>query len=539
MYILVDTSVLSSLVCGLKCSVCGCENSLKIKVMDEKHGFCHKLNLQCSRCEKIMKTVYTSKRRNDSSSRPSFDVNQRITQAFIGIGQGFSQLQQFAMTMNMDVINKSSFNDHTVVMQKATESAANSVLEDARYEVRKAYSDISVTTKEPEMLDISVSFDGTWMTRGHTSMYGVGCVIDLLTGFVLDYTVMSKYCYRCTLAKNRMSVKDFRIWYAAHVSACDINHEGSSGAMEAEAALVLWKRSEKYGLRYTTMLSDGDSSTYKKLCDEKPYGGDIEIKKEECINHIGKRLGTALRNVVSEWRSRGITLGGRGHGMLKATTITKLQRYYQKAVLNNKGSLEAMKTSIYATLRHSISTDKKPQHQNCPPGPESWCFYQRASSQGKQPGPHRDNVGTPLNEAILAKVLPVYQRLASDAMLERCLMCLTQNANESLHSVIWRYCPKDSFGSKRKVELAVHQAISKFNVGITKSTIKIQQASGLTTGQKTMMIGASRDRRRVMKTRLRATHKYKHYRQAIKLAKIKIQEAAKKKEGTTYKAGHF
>ena len=30
------------------------------------------------------------------------------------------------------------------------------------------------------------------------------------------------------------------------------------------------------------------------------YGAGVSLPKEECINHIGKRLGTALRNVVSE-----------------------------------------------------------------------------------------------------------------------------------------------------------------------------------------------------------------------------------------------
>ena len=30
------------------------------------------------------------------------------------------------------------------------------------------------------------------------------------------------------------------------------------------------------------------------------YGAGVSLSKEECINHIDKRLGTALRNVVSK-----------------------------------------------------------------------------------------------------------------------------------------------------------------------------------------------------------------------------------------------
>ncbi|KAJ4433463.1 hypothetical protein ANN_15766 [Periplaneta americana] len=385
---------------------------------DEKHGFSHKLDVVCRVCGETKSSIYSLRRREDKSRRPGFDVNQRIVQSFVNAGQGYSELEQFAMVMNMSVMNKSTFNDHAAVMKKASECVADSVLHDARLEVRKAYSDLIVDTAVPEISDISVSFDRTWLTRGHSSMYGVGSVIDLLTGFVLDYTVMSKHCYRCMITKRRMPITDFRVWYAVHAPECDINHEGSSGAMEAEAALILWKRSEQYGLD-TQQSFPMEMPLHTRDSDEKPYGASVAIKKEECINHIGK--GWALPS----------------------------------------GKL--------------ISTDEKPQHGNCPVGTESWCFYQRAVAQGKQPGPHKDNVGTPLKEAVLAKMMPVYQRLASNTLLERCLKCLTQNANESLHSVIWRHCPKDSFGSKRRVDLAVDLAVCKFNAGCTKIVLSLKK----------------------------------------------------------------
>ncbi|GFV49690.1 uncharacterized protein TNCV_4042641 [Trichonephila clavipes] len=95
-----------------------------------------------------------------------------------------------------------------------------------------------------------------------------------------------------------------------------------------------------------------------------------------------------------------------------------------------------MKTAIYATLLHSISTDAKPQHSKCPAGENSWCFYQSAIANGEKPNNHKLNVGTPINEKFLPKILPIYQRLASNELLERCIRCGTQNANESLHSMI-------------------------------------------------------------------------------------------------------
>ncbi|GFV02961.1 uncharacterized protein TNCV_2744241 [Trichonephila clavipes] len=245
-----------------------------------------------------------------------------------------------------------------------------------------------------EITDLSVSFDGTWLTRGHTSPIGVGCVIDMLTGYVVDFEVMSKVCRHCSVAKNKLgqSSDEFSIWYEGHKSECDINHLGSSTSMEMEAALTLWKRSTSLGFRYIT---------------------------EECINHVSKRLETALTSTVKDCRVQGISLVGKAHGSLKEATIKKLTTYYQKAILRNKGDVNAMKTAIYATLLHSISTDAKPQHSKCPAGENSWCFYQSAIANGEKPNNHKLNVGTPINEKFLPKILPIYQRLGSNELLER------------------------------------------------------------------------------------------------------------------------
>ena len=108
-------------------------------------------------------------------------------------------------------------------------------------------------------------------------------------------------------------------------------------------------------------------------------------------------------------------------------------------------------------------------------------------------GPHKQNVGTPLLECYLAKIIPVYWRLASDALLERCLLCQTQKANESLHSIIWYHFSKGSFGSIRRVKLAAEMVICKFNSGSAKTTIAIQQAVGLSHGEKTVNLGIRRE----------------------------------------------
>ncbi|GFS91483.1 uncharacterized protein TNCV_1139231 [Trichonephila clavipes] len=94
---------------------------------------------------------------------------------------------------------------------------------------------------------------------------------------------------------------EYDVWYSGHKNSCQINHVGTSGAMEMKAAAKIWSRSEACGFRYTTLLSDGDAKTHKFLNSLKIYGPDVEILKEECINHVSKRLGTSLRNLVKDW----------------------------------------------------------------------------------------------------------------------------------------------------------------------------------------------------------------------------------------------
>ncbi|GFU99929.1 hypothetical protein TNCV_3346841 [Trichonephila clavipes] len=86
--------------------------------------------------------------------------------------------------------------------------------------------------------------------------------------------------------------------------------------MEMEAALTLWKRSTSLDsviLHYYPMVIVKRLTT----CARKVYGPDIVIKKEECINHVSKRLGTALRSTVKDCRAQGISLGGKAHGSLE------------------------------------------------------------------------------------------------------------------------------------------------------------------------------------------------------------------------------
>jgi len=50
------------------------------------------------------------------------------------------------------------------------------------------------------------------------------------------------------------------------------------------------------------MVSDGNSRTFKRLTKMKVYG-DVKITKEECINHVAKRMGMVLTKLAAQTKN--------------------------------------------------------------------------------------------------------------------------------------------------------------------------------------------------------------------------------------------
>ncbi|KAJ4437671.1 hypothetical protein ANN_17816 [Periplaneta americana] len=96
---------------------------------------------------------------------------------------------------------------------------------------------------------------------------------------------------------------EYKQWYQSHKDAgvCEKNFDGSSNAMEMKAAEILWTRSIRLcNMRYTTLLSDGDAKTHHHLQQLQVYGEGIDIRKEECVNHVAKRVANiSMRDLVS------------------------------------------------------------------------------------------------------------------------------------------------------------------------------------------------------------------------------------------------
>ena len=107
-----------------------------------------------------------------------------------------------------------------------------------------------------------------------------------------------------------------------HQSECGCNYIGSSSGMECKGALSIWELSvEKYRLRYTSLIADGDSKTYNLIEEKDPYGREVEVKKFECVGHVQKWMGNRLlalkKTKVTDDSGRRMQLGGGGGGGVK------------------------------------------------------------------------------------------------------------------------------------------------------------------------------------------------------------------------------
>lgn len=529
----------SGLISSLLCPKCFNSNvAVKINRM-KKEGFSDYLELVCPRCD-VIDSSMSSPRLPQSSfhtnSKTPYEINTRLTLFSQEIGKGQAMLDKLSAVLGTNSLNPSSFNSLNSSLSAAAEECGKDALERAVIKVRQAYADLDPAIQaamdrgEQPLIDIHPAFDGTWQKRGFTSKYGVGIVIDMLTGLAIDFEMMSKYCHvcACNLRKVHASEEEKAAWEEKHRNECDINHEGSSKAMEADAAVILWNRSiEKFNLRYASMLSDRDSLAIQRVNIENPYG--FEVRKLHCLNHAHKSMGSALRKLTKDEH-----LGGNGVGKLTEKKCDKLQNLYRGAILDNLEDIEAMQSAIMATLYHSSSTDQTPNHLFCKP---TWCWYQKARQEGQTPPSHKDHrSGTYLLPAVAQKMMKVYKRMSDENLLQRMQHGKTQNVNECLNSVVWCRAPKSVFVGAARIRAAVSSGVSNFNEGALSLT-RLMNKLNLDIFESTVSTLDKTDRKRLNAAEKACQDLEKKKRKLNESENRNKRREIERAEGATYGAG--
>ena len=75
--------------------------------------------------------------------------------------------------------------------------------------------------------------------------------------------------------------------------------------METAAARAMWDRSiETRKMRYTVIICDGDTDSWKAVVVMNPYGVEHPIVKKDCVQHVAKRMYRNLKQLTKNPSNR-------------------------------------------------------------------------------------------------------------------------------------------------------------------------------------------------------------------------------------------
>ena len=168
-------------------------------------------------------TLSSDRLDNSTAGNVPFVVSRQVVAATMDMGVGHAGL--LCRFLDMEPMHHSSYNKHMLAVSEANREVVTRLMDDAAVTIRRAYRDLEPSISEGDVID------GSWMTRGHKSLYGIGCVVDVVTGLVIDLAVLSLHCQRCSSVKKRYggtNTPEFRNWHETHSNECNRNYSGSS-----------------------------------------------------------------------------------------------------------------------------------------------------------------------------------------------------------------------------------------------------------------------------------------------------------------------
>ena len=297
---ILDMEVLSSVFALLRCTEPNCTGPLRLYQYSCRDGLQSYLLLKCTYCHLVVAEFPTSlpigMKPNESVNDPRMlchkksEVNVR---ALLAVHCTSNSWADFLLTCNILGLENSWYHMHKAPLSRLVQSS-DKVCQLSMSLTADRVRASAETSHIPNVRNCTVSFDATWHQRGYYSNQGFAAAIEVGSGKVLDYVLYDRNCNKCIKWSEERKEKnpdEFNHYWESHSSQCPANFKGTSQAMESSAALEIWSRSvEKHSLAYTTYVGDGDSKSFKRLCDDDPYNGKEIVRKEECLGHTQKRL---------------------------------------------------------------------------------------------------------------------------------------------------------------------------------------------------------------------------------------------------------
>lgn len=252
---------------------------------EEVKSMCSKLWLMCNVCNYIVK---------GSSEEPSRGTRLRFCTdwAILNSGSTYSMAQEMFSFLNIPFMDRKTFFKDELAMDTVLEAALqesmNKAIEEEINLASRELPEKQITDDSP--INLCCELDGSWGLRsnGHRYSSASGCaaLIGTRSKKVVYIGTRNKRCSAC----NRNTANK-----SATKHKCFKNYSGSSGGMESDIVIDGFKTLFEKGVKFTTIITDGDSTTVSKLKNSCSYGH--EIRHQLCCNHTMKNVGKKLREV--------------------------------------------------------------------------------------------------------------------------------------------------------------------------------------------------------------------------------------------------
>ena len=195
-----------------------------------------------------------------------------------------------------------------------------------------------------------------------------------------------------------------------------------------------------------------------------------------------------------------------------------------------------MAKAVKASLKHYCSTLGRPQHEDCPKGPQSWCSFQRDQCTGLR---EHFAIKDPIPPAIQEIITPLFKKLGNERFLEGCKNVLTSNPNESFHHVLWSLAPKEQYTSSKEIKLAMNLAVCLYNSGFYSTYVQMINTCGLKSSKVSRNLFKVIDQTRIANADYKTLQSTKQKRKVERRQRNKSADSFRHDEGVQYGSGKF
>lgn len=191
-------------------------------------GACPTFLVECSTCGVIVSALLSSTFDGTRQSEAAVRLGVVSRKCNIGV----TKLTNLFTRLNApESMRPKSYQNIATNVHDAATQAASDVMTEAAQIIRKTLG--MSFDGDKVMQDVSVSFDGTWHKRSHTSHLAVGVAIELETGLALDYAAMSIVMVAdLNPERDQEGTKSG----SKHQAKCQKNFECSANAMKVRTA---------------------------------------------------------------------------------------------------------------------------------------------------------------------------------------------------------------------------------------------------------------------------------------------------------------